>query len=147
MPSVKTALYHMYSDDESDVEEEQEEPEYEKEYKKICELNYEEMKFFQDISTVGVFYRFNVAYPKTEQWNIPHYYTNPRSLFYKFVDEKTLNLISPRQYHEDFSGEGSFYLNKDLVDTLFMFAHRWCIAHEINDVFWVASCIIQFSCI
>ena len=106
----------------------------------------EEMNFFEDISSIGAFYRFNIAYPKTDHWNKPRKYNNVRSLFYKSVDEKTLNLICPRN-HYDYTGEGTFYLDKDLVDTLFMFAERWCVAHDIKDVFWVASCIIQFSCI
>ena len=145
MPRIN-ALYHMYSDDESSSEEEEEEPNYKKIYKKICDLNYEEMTFFEDISNIGAFYKFNCKYPNTDHWNKPQKYNNPRSLLYKFVDEKTLNMICPRQYH-DFTGEGNFYLSKDLIDTLFIFAERWCIAHDINDIFWVASCIIQFSCI
>ena len=143
MPRVN-ALFHMYSDNESE-EEEEEEIDYEKIYKKICDLNYEEMAFFEDISNIGAFYKFNYAYPKTEHWNKPQKYNNPRSLFYKFLDEKTLNIIFDK--HHDYIGEGCFYLSEDLVDTLFMFANRWCIAHDINDIFWVASCIIQFSCI
>lgn len=146
MPSIKHALFHMYSDDESE-EEIEEEVDDEKIYKKICELSQEEINFFEDISSIGAFYRFNVAYPKTKYWNLPQQYNNPRSLFYKFVNEKTLNIIYPRQDHYDYTGEGTFYLDKDLVDTLFMFAERWCVAHDIKDVFWVASCIIQFSCI
>ena len=143
MPRVN-ALYHMYSDDESE-EEVEEEPNYEKIYKQICDLNYEEIAFFEDISNIGAFYRFNYAYPKTEHWNTPQYYKNESSLFYKFVDNKTLKLICPNNHN--YIGEGDFFLSKDLVDTLFMFANRWCIAHDINDIFWVASCIIQFSCI
>tara|TARA_B100000902_G_C27289077_1_gene906136 strand:- start:495 stop:932 length:438 start_codon:yes stop_codon:yes gene_type:complete len=145
MPSAKHALFHMYSDDESE-EEIEEETDHEKIYKQICDLNQEEMNFFEDISSIGAFYRFNIAYPKTDHWNKPRKYNNVRSLFYKSVDEKTLNLICPRN-HYDYTGEGTFYLDKDLVDTLFMFAERWCVAHDIKDVFWVASCIIQFSCI
>lgn len=147
MPSLKNALYHMYSDDEPEEEEIEEEDNSEKIWNEVCKLNQEEMDFINDISQIGVFVRFYYYYPKTDHWNVPKPYRNVRSLFYKNVDEYTLNLISSRKGHFDYTGEGNFSLNKDLVKTLFDYADRWCYYHNVHDVFWVASCIVQFSCI
>lgn len=138
----------MYTDEETSSSESDDEENYEEDtWDKISKLNQEEMDFIHDISSVGPFVTFAYRYPQTKHWNEPQKYATVRSLFYKFVDKETLDLIHPKEHHYDYDGEGNFMLDKDLVDTLFMYSERWCYYHAVNDIFWVASCIVQFSCI
>lgn len=151
---VKWLVDNLYSDDEDVSESSSDSEDLDVDnYKEICRINQEEMNFFNDIANVPSFLTFNYKYPKTDHWNKPQPYDTVRSLFYKYVDNKTLDLIHHRECNSnhvpefDYNGIGNNSIPKEDIDILFVFAERWCDVHDVYDIFWVASCIVHFSCI
>tara|TARA_B100001142_G_C14320597_1_gene650254 strand:- start:855 stop:1238 length:384 start_codon:yes stop_codon:yes gene_type:complete len=124
----------LYSASESESEEEEEEIDEVKEYKKECNIMWE--RVYWGVALRDEFDIPHSRVPDEDCWNYPK-------------DYDLFSLLSPHLNQEamdnlGFRCKANGNINKYVFDTLMYFARGWCEINNVNDIFWVVKCIIDF---
>lgn len=137
MPS-RHHLYHMYSASESESEEEEEFDEAfdeVKEYKIECKTIWDTV--YWSVALHDEFCIPHYRVPNEDIWNNPKHYESVGKLLSPYLNQETMK-------HIGYNCRAYGNINKYNFDTLMYFARGWCEINNVEDIFWVVKCIIEF---
>lgn len=125
----------MYSASESESEEEEEEIDEVKEYKIECKTMWDIV--YWSVALRDEFCIPHSRVPNEDVWNNPQYYESVGTLLSPHLNQEAMEYLG-----YDCKANGN--INKYNFDTLMYFARGWCEINNVEDIFWVVKCIIEF---